>query len=111
MRTGSVAALASASSAVAHGVGREHGLERGQLAARRLLAHHADPERRRACRTSPCVGLQLAGDQAQERGLAGAVAADQGQPRAGRDVQVRALEQRAAGDPQGDVGEVEHGGR
>ena len=62
-------------------------------------------------RTSPCIGLQLAGDQAQQRRLAGAVAADQGQARGGRHVQARALEQGAAGDAEGDVGEVEHGGR
>ena len=95
---------------LAHRVGGEHGLERGDVAARRFLAHHADLERGRHPHLAR-VGLQLAGDQAQQRRLAGAVAADQGQARAGGHVQVRALEQRAAGDAQGDVGEVEHGGR
>ena len=110
MRTGSAAALASASSAVAHGVGREHGLQRRQVAARRLLAHHADPQGGGHAHLAR-VGLQLARDQPQQRGLAGAVAADQGHPGGGRDAQVCALEQGAAGDAQGDVGEVQHGGR
>ena len=62
-------------------------------------------------RTLAGVGLQLARDQAQQRRLAGAVAADQAEPLVlpGR----AAWHPRAgpAGDPQGDVVEVEHGGR
>ena len=97
--------------ALALAVGGEHRLRAGSP---RRPAPPARPSRRcapRRRRTSPASGAELAPDQPQQRGLAAAVAPDQADPVAGRQVDARALEQQLAADPQADVVQVQHGGR
>jgi hypothetical protein len=53
--------------------------------------------------------LEIAADQAEQRCLAAAVAADQAHPMAGRKVQRGAIQQQPAADPQGDIVQVQHG--
>ena len=55
------------------------------------------------------IGLEHAGDDADERRLAGAVATDQADATAGRQRRGCAVEDRAAAEAHGDAVEVEHG--
>ena len=57
-------------------VGGQHDLDQALRSARRLLRHPADAGRARNI-DAAVVGMQLACDQAQQRGLARAVAADE----------------------------------
>ena len=57
---------------------------------------------------APCSSAELAGDGAEQRGLADAVAADQPDARAVRNARRGAIEQQAAGDADRDVVEHEH---
>ena len=84
MRLGIVRRLGLGQQARALLVGGEHELDQALRPARRLLRHPADAGRARHV-DAAVVGLQLAGDQAQQRGLAGAVAADEADLVPGRD--------------------------
>ena len=108
MRCGSCAVSASASSAVRSRVGREHDVDQAFRAVRRLLREPADARARRQL-IAPLLGRDLAGDRAEQRGLAGAVAADQPDARAGRHARRGVVEQEAAADPVGEVVEGKHG--
>ena len=57
---------------------------------------------------APCSSADLAGDRAEQRGLAGAVAADEADARAGRNARRGVVEQEAAGDADRDIVEHEH---
>ena len=89
-------------------VGGQHALQRGQLAARRLLRHHPDPHPGLKAQAA-FVRLQLARDQPQQGRLAGAVAADEAEALARRQMEGGRFEERPPGDPQGDVVEIQHG--
>ena len=65
----------------------------------------------RLCAAEPhlaLLGRELARDDAEERGLAGAVAADEPDPGAGRQRDRGVFEQPAAADTIGDVVDGEH---
>ena len=89
-------------------IGIEHRLARRALTARRLLR---DPVDARMAAQAHLAGIrrELAPDQAQERGLAAAVGADQADALAGRQVHARLLEQQPPAEAQGDVVQVQHG--
>ncbi len=109
MRVGSCSVSAAARSALRSRVGREHDIEQAFGAVRRLLREPADA----ALRGEPhlaLLGRELAGDDAEQRGLADAVAADEADPGAGRQRDRGAVEEAAAADTVGDVVEGEHGG-
>ena len=55
------------------------------------------------------VGLDLSGDDPQERRLAGAVGRDEGRALAEREAEGDVLKQRVAGVPEAEVGDLEHG--
>ena len=90
------------------GVGGEHDLDQAFRAARRFLRQPADARARRHARSSPCSSGELAGDGAEQRGLADAVAADEPDARAVRDARGGAVEQQAAGNADREVVENEH---
>ena len=110
IRIGSWAVAASCEQAGPHGVRRQHRLERGHGAARRLLPDHADLRVGRDAERAG-IGLQLAHQQPQQGGLAGAVAADQAHPGIVGDAQRRPFEQGTASDSEGEVFEFQHVGR
>ena len=93
------------------GVALQHGFEQAGLAGRSLLLHlrHAgaggQPD-------LPAIDRQIAADRAQQRGFAGAVAADQADAPPRFDRQVGAVEQRAAAEADDEAGDGEqaHGG-
>ena len=94
------------------GVALQHGVEQGW---RRRTAPPAPPSpsaRAGGEADVAAVERKLAGDGAQQRGLAGAVAADQADAAARVDRQVGAVQQRAAAEADGDAGDDEeaHGG-
>ena len=76
MRSGSAAISASARSAARSHVGREHEVDEAFRAARRLLLDAADAQ---AFRDDDRAALRrkIAADEAEECGLAGAVAPDE----------------------------------
>ena len=88
------------------GVAGEHGVQQRLGAGRRLLPdlRHAGAGRDADL---PAVDREVAGDGAQQGGLAGAVAADEADAAAWVDGQVRPFEQGAAADPQRDAGDRE----
>ena len=108
MRCGSVAVCSSVEQRRALGIGLEHDLDQRLLGARRLLRDLADA---RVLRQADRAGLgrQLAGDGAEQRGLAGAVAADKPGLRAGRQGQRGMVEQQASGDAERKVVDDQHG--
>ncbi len=89
-------------------IGRQHDLARGRLAARRVLRHPADPGIAADAHRAE-IGLGLALDQAQQRGLAAAIAADQAHPVTGGHVHGGAFQQQTAADTQTDIVDVQHG--
>ena len=89
-------------------VGHQHGLEQALRPGRGLLRHHADAGAGGE-RDVAGIGVQLAGDQLQQRGLAGAVAADQPGMVAGRQRQAGALQQQPPADAVGQVLDRQHG--
>ncbi len=105
-----VGALGGAEQLRALEIGIEHRLARRPLAAGRLLGDRADAG---AAPQAHLAGIraELALDQAQQRGLAAAVAPDQADPVPGRQPDARLLEQQPAADPEGDVVQMQHGGR
>jgi hypothetical protein len=56
-------------------------------------------------------GRDVAGDHAEQRGLAGAVAPNQADAGTARDARACAFKQRAAGDADGEIVDDEHGSR
>ena len=91
-------------------IGVEHGLAGRPLAPGRLLRDRSDGRPTPKAHLA-CVRADLAPDQAEQRGLAAAVAADQADPVPGRQPDARMLEQQAAADPEGHVVQMQHGGR
>ena len=88
-------------------VGREHEVEQAVGPARRLLRHPADAGRARHV-DAAVVGMDLARDQAQQRGLARAVAADEADLVPGRDAGRGLVEEDAPLDAVGEVVDVQH---
>ncbi len=89
-------------------VGVEHGLQHGRLRGRHLLRHAADAGALRQHDLAR-VGGQLAPDQAEKRGLAGAVAPHQTDLVPGRDRRRRPVEQHAPRDGVVELGDLQHG--
>src|SRR5690606_10558444 len=85
-----------------------HGVDEARGRRRRLLRHAADPGARRQ-RDRARFEREFAPDQPEERGLAGAVAADEADLVAVGNRGRSALEQRAPLDRIGDVGDPQHG--
>ena len=56
----------------------------------------------------PALGRQLAADDVEQRGFAGAVAADEADARAGHDLHGAVVDQQPSGDADGDVGDGKH---
>ena len=88
-------------------VGLEHDLEQAFRAVRRFLRQPADAPARRQL-DAAVLGRDVAGDHVEQRGLAGAVAADKADAGAGRDAGGGAFEQRAAGNADGEIVDDEH---
>ena len=89
-------------------VGLEHDLDQRLLGARRFLRHLADARvLRQADRAG--LGLKVAGDGAEQRRLAGAVAADEPGLRARRQGQRGMVEEQASGDAERKVVDDQHG--
>ena len=87
-------------------VGGQHGLDQRLRSARRFLLDAADARALRQ-RNRSGVGRNLAGDGAKERRLARAVAADEARLRSLGQGQARALDKRASGDPEREVGDLQ----
>ena len=92
----------------AFNIGLKHDLEQALGAIGRFLGKPADAIARRDSHM-PLLGRELAGNDAKERGLAGAVATDKPDMRAGGQCHGGAVKQRAAADPIGEVGDHKHG--
>ncbi len=93
----------------AFGIGREHDLEQRLLCSRRFLRDLADAQPlRQFDRTA--FGRQVAGDEFEQRRLAGAVAPDEADFHAFRNDSRRALEQRPAHHAEGEIGDLKHAG-
>ena len=93
----------------AFGVGGEHHVDEPLGAARRLLRHRADARRARQA-DGAALGRDLALDDAEQGGLAGAVAADHADPRSRRHGEGGSVEDHAIADPVGQIVDVQHGG-
>ena len=94
---------------VALRVGGQHEFDQAVGAARRLLGHPADAHCARQA-DAAVVGMQLAGDQLEQRGLARAVATDESDLMPGRNADRGFVEDRAALDAVGEVIDVQHRG-
>ena len=90
------------------GVGGEHEVDQRLGPAGRLLLDAAEPRVLRG-RDRAGLGRQFAADQPEERRLAGAVAADEADPRAARQRRGRAVDQQALAEPVGEAVDMEHG--
>ena len=91
------------------GVGRQHPVDQGGVVARRLLLHVADARALRRDVTEPSSGADLAGDQPQQRRLAGAVAADEADLVTGRQRRRRRIEDEPPLDAVGEIVDMQHG--
>src|SRR5512139_1948568 len=92
----------------AFGIRLEDDIEQALAAVGRFLGEPADAIAGRDLYL-PLLRRDLAGDDAKERRLAGAVAADKPDMGAGRQRDRGMVEQGAAGDAIGEVGEGKHG--
>ena len=92
---------------VALAIGPEHDLEQAFRPVRRFLRQPADAPARRHFDVA-VLGRDVAGDDVEQRRLAGAVAADQADAGAGRNAGGGVFEQRAAGDADGEIVDDEH---
>ncbi len=110
MRFGSVAVSASATEARALEVGGENPVEEAIRSARRFLGDTADAGSARQ-RHVARVGMQVAGDQLQQRRFARAVAADEAHPMAFGDGRGGAFEDRLAFDVERQIVDMQHGPR
>jgi hypothetical protein len=88
-------------------VGRQHDLEQAVGPVRRLLGQPVDAAARRLLHL-PVLGRKLAGDHAEQGGLAGTVAAHQPDPGPGRNMRAGALEQKPAGHAHRELVDDEH---
>ena len=86
------------------GIGGQHGLQQALRPVRRFLRDAADPGAVGQADLAG-VGVQVAGDQLQQGGLAGAVAPDQAGLVAAGQREAGTLQKRAPGDPAGEVGD------
>ena len=109
MRRGSSAVSASSSKRRALAVGASTKSISVCRAAWRLLLDPADAGAA-GKRDRAALGRDLACDQAEQRGLAGAVAADQADMRAGRQRHARPVDQQAFAEPIGEIVDMQHGG-
>ena len=91
------------------GIGGEHDLDQALRSARRFLRKPAEAGARPQ-RHGAAFGRHLAGDQAEQRRFAGAVASHQADPRVGRNAHGRAIDQEAPGDAHGEIVDRQHGG-
>ena len=94
------AVSASASRRGSFRIGGEHGLQQALGPVRRFLGQHADAGIGRQADVA-AVGLKRAGDQFQQGGFAGPVAADEAGMVAGGQRHADIVEKRPAGDPIG----------
>ena len=108
MRAGIVRGLRLGQQPRALRVGGQHELDQALGSAGGLLRHRADAGRARDV-DGAVVGRKLAGDQAQQRGLARAVAADEADLVARGNAHGRLVEENAAFDAEGEVVDVQHG--
>ena len=109
MRSGSLAISASARSAVRSPSAGKHEVDQLLRASRRLLLDAAEPGvSRRGDRAA--LGRELAADQPEESGLAGAIASDEPGSRAARQRRGRAVDQQSLAEPVGQVVDMKHCG-
>ena len=107
MRSGSCGRLSFLQEPVALLVGSQHEFDQAVRAARRLLRDPADA-RCAGQADAAVVRVQLAGDQAQQRGLARTVAADEADLVPGRNTDRGLVENRAPLDAVGEFVDVQH---
>ena len=107
MRAGSDSVSASSEKPGALGIGLEHDVEQAFGAVGRFLGEPPDAAARRD-QDVALLGRELAGDDAEERGLAGAVASHESDPGTGRQGDCRAVEQNASANPIREVVDAEH---
>jgi len=91
----------------AFGVGGERGFERVALAARRFLRQKAEAMAARQLDRAG-IGLRRAANEGQEGRFAGAVAADQPDLAAGRDLRAGFIQQRSSANAVGQAGNRQH---
>ncbi len=91
-------------------VGGEHDVDQAFRAARRLLQQTADPGALAHGQTAG-FGAKIAGNDVEERGFAGAVAADKPGATAGGHPHRGFVDQKAPGDPDGEVFNGQHAAR
>jgi hypothetical protein len=92
---------------VALEIGLEHDGDQALRAVRGFLRQAADPPARRQAHRA-VLGRELAADHLEQRRFAGAVASDQADAGAGRDLHGAAVDQKASGKADGEVGDGEH---
>ena len=92
----------------AFGVGFEHGVDEAVAGRRRLLGHAADAGAARGLDLA-AVEREFPPDQAEERGLPGAVAADEADLVTGRDQRRGVVEELLSLEGEADVAECQHG--
>ena len=92
---------------IALDVGLEHHFDQAVGAVGRLLRQRAHAPARRD-RDRPALGRELAADRPEQRRLAGAVAADQPDARAGHDLHRAVVDQKPAGEADRDVRDGKH---
>ena len=109
MRSGSAAISASARSDAALDVGREHEVDEAFRAARRFLLDAADAQ---ALGNDDRAALRrkIAADEAEQRGLAGAVAPDEPDMRSRGQRRAGVVDQETLAEPIGQGADMEHGG-
>ncbi len=90
-------------------VGGEHEVDQAARAARRLLLDPADAGLT-GNRDRAAFRADFACDQAKQRGLAGAVAPDQTDVRAGRQRRARLIDQQAFAEAIGEIVDMQHAG-
>jgi hypothetical protein len=88
-------------------VGLEHHLEQTLRAVRRFLRQTPDTPARRQFHAA-VFGRNVAGHHVEQRGLAGAVAADKADPGAGDNAGRRSFKQCAAGNAYGEIVDDKH---
>ena len=92
---------------VALGVGRQHDFDQALRAAGCFLGQPPNAPAWRHLHLA-VLARDVAGDHAEQRGLAGAVAPDQADAAAGRDARGRAFQKSAAGNADGEVVDDKH---
>ena len=90
------------------GIGGKHEIDQLAVASRRLLLDRTDARAARRLNGS-ALGGDLAADQAEQSGLAGAVAPDEADLGALGQRQAGGIEQKTRPKPVGEIGDREHG--